>query len=241
VTTFSESLQALASAQKTPRGSPAYSRWVNRPFGRVLAAAAVTTGRSPDQVTLAGAACTTTAIALIAGASSSPLVAASVTVLLVFGYALDAADGQLARLQGTASAAGEWLDHVLDAAKIPALHLAVAVHWYRDEEDRGVVLVVPLICAVVASVLFAAHVLDGRVKRPSLAALSGARPSVTRSLLVAPTDYGVLCGSFGLWWLPRVFTTLYVALAAATLVFAAVALPVWYVQLRGSVATRSPR
>jgi phosphatidylglycerophosphate synthase len=47
------------------------------------------------------------------------------------GYAFDAADGQLARLRGGGSLAGEWLDHMIDAAKVSSLHVAVAISVYR--------------------------------------------------------------------------------------------------------------
>jgi phosphatidylglycerophosphate synthase len=47
-----------------------------------------------------------------------------ITVVLVLGYALDAADGQLARLRGGGSSLGEWLDHMIDSAKVVGPHLA---------------------------------------------------------------------------------------------------------------------
>lgn len=228
MTTFGESLQALAGAQKPLRGAPAYSRWVNRPFGRVLAALAARLGWSPDRVTLIGSSATALAVVLIAVAPRAGTTALVVPGLLVVGYGLDAADGQLARLLGRASAAGEWLDHVLDAAKLQALHLAVVVCWWGDGE-RGSVLAVPLVFAAVSSTLFAAQLVDARVGRP------GRRASVARSLLVAPTDYGVLCWSFALWWHRGAFTFVYAALAVATLLFAAAALPGWYLGLRGPV------
>lgn len=232
MTTFGESLQALASAQKVPRGAPAYSRWVNRRVGRVFAAAASVAGWSPDRVTVCGSLCTFTAISVVAGRPPSIASAVVVTGLLVVGYALDSADGQLARLRGLASAAGEWLDHVLDAAKILLLHLAVAVNWYLDDPGRWVRLVLPVCFAVVASVLFAAHVQDARVGRAPLARSMSSGWSVVRSLLVLPTDYGVVCLSFAFWWWQSGFVVLYGVLAAVTFVFAAVALPVWYLQLR---------
>jgi phosphatidylglycerophosphate synthase len=235
VTTFGESLQALAFAQKPTRGAPAYSRWVNRRLGRLLAAGAASSGCSPTQLTVFGSSCTGSAIAVVAVVRPSPMGAAVVVVLLVIGYAFDAADGQLARLQGRATLAGEWLDHVLDSGKLPLLHLAVAARWYRDDPDRGCRLLVPIGFAVLASVIFAAYLLDGRSGRASLG--SG---SVVRSLLVAPTDYGLLCLAFVLWWWSPGFTVLYAGLFVANAVFAVVALAVWYRQLV-AVGSRSPR
>jgi phosphatidylglycerophosphate synthase len=80
---------------------------------------------TPIQVTVISAGLTFAGIVTSAMVSPAPSVAAAVCLLLVFGYALDAADGQLARLRGGGSIAGEWLDHVVDAAKIASLHLAV--------------------------------------------------------------------------------------------------------------------
>ena len=65
-TTVSENIRALSRAQKSRAGAPLYSRVVNRPVGRVLAAVAHRLGASPDQVTVLSALCTYTGIALIA-------------------------------------------------------------------------------------------------------------------------------------------------------------------------------
>ncbi len=54
---FRPALRALAAAQKPARGAPAYSRFVNRRLGRVLAAAAHRFRLTPDAVTVL-AACT---------------------------------------------------------------------------------------------------------------------------------------------------------------------------------------
>ncbi len=230
---FRRALHELGRAQKTSRGAPAYSRVVNRPLGRVLAAAADVLGARPDHVTVLGACATFSAIATLTLVRATPATAALVAGLLLVGYALDAADGQLARLQGSGTAAGEWLDHVLDAVKLPALHLAVAVNWHRFEGARGAVLLVPLGWAVVASTQFFAVVLTDQLRRlhrgstgPLLA--GSGTSSVARSLAVAPTDYGVLCLSLGLAWWHQGFAWTYGLLLAATAAFLALALPRWH-------------
>ena len=53
------------------------------------------------------------------------------SLLLATGYALDSADGQLARLKGGGRPAGEWLDHTVDMAKTVMLHGAVLIAWLR--------------------------------------------------------------------------------------------------------------
>ena len=123
--TVSTALDALAGAQKPPHGTPAYSRFVNRPLGRRLAACAAAWCWSANVVSALSAACSLLAIAVLVGAGSSILTGLVVAVLLVFGYALDSSDGQVARVTGTGSLLGEWLDHMIDATKVASLHAAV--------------------------------------------------------------------------------------------------------------------
>ena len=50
---------------------------------------------------------------------------------LATALVLDTADGRLARLQGTCSAFGRWLDHVLDELADVALHAAIAWSMFQ--------------------------------------------------------------------------------------------------------------
>ena len=61
-----EALEALRAAQKPPHGTPAYSRFINRPFGRQLAARLCVAGLTPNQVSGLSALCSFAAIILIA-------------------------------------------------------------------------------------------------------------------------------------------------------------------------------
>ena len=239
--TYRGSVAALARAQKTTRGAPLYSRVVNRPLGRRLAALAHVAGATPDQVTAASAAVTAAGIAAIAlapvGARWWGLVVAA---LLVLGYALDAADGQLARLRGGGSLAGEWLDHVVDAAKIATLHLAVAVWAWRDGQD-GPWLLVPLAFSAVASTWFFTIILNDHLRRLSggrdgqaaTAGGGGARqPSLLRSLAALPADYGALCVLLATLGLPGLFRPLYALLALGFAAVALASMVVWRRQTR---------
>jgi phosphatidylglycerophosphate synthase len=210
---------------------------VNRRLGRVLAAAAYVLRMTPDQVTAVSAACTLAGIAAIATVSPSPASAAAVSGLLVAGYALDAADGRLARLRGGGSIAGEWLDHVVDAAKIASLHLAVLISWYRFVERSDAQLLVPIAYQVIASVLFFVIMLNDRIRRAqrssSAMLLAGDGTSSTLySLAVVPTDYGVLCLCFALMSWEAGFLWAYSALMVANAAFAAMALLKWYREMR---------
>ncbi|MCU1529489.1 MAG: hypothetical protein JWP75_3252 [Frondihabitans sp.] len=236
--TYSESLARLASAQKTSSGAPAYSRFINRRLGRYLAAAAYQLRLTPNQVTLVSALFTFAGIAVIAFVPTSFPSAVSVVLLLVIGYALDSADGQLARLRGGGSPAGEWLDHVIDATKIGVLHLAVFANWLREPQGREGVLGLPLAYEVVAAVAFFAIVLTDQLRRAQnvrtgVPTRGSRRTSALYSLAVVPTDYGLMCLSFILLAWPLGFTVIYIAFFVANTLYLVLALPKWFRELKG--------
>lgn len=226
-------LSALAAAQKTSKGAPAYSRYVNRPLGRALASVAFVTGRTPNQVTLLSACFTYSAIVIIATVAPSLWVSLLICAGLVIGYALDAADGQLARLRGGGSVTGEWLDHTVDAVKISVLHLSVAISWFRFQDVGDSWLLVPLGFQAVSAVLFFSMVLMDQLRRAhqglkrSFARGEGSS-SIGYSLAVVLTDYGLLCWVLGLMFAHDYFQMVYLVLFVANAGFAILALPRWY-------------
>src|SRR3954447_9483530 len=94
-------LRELRTAQKSAKGVSLYSRYVNRPAGRVLAAGAYRVGLTPNQVTLVSAAFSLGAVVTVALVRPSWAVALVVYAALATGFAFDSADGQLARLTRT--------------------------------------------------------------------------------------------------------------------------------------------
>jgi phosphatidylglycerophosphate synthase len=229
---YRETVARLAAAQKVAaRGAPAYSRYVNRRLGKYLAAWAYRRGISPNGVTGLSALATFTGIALLLFIAPGALLGVLVAALLVLGYALDSADGQVARLTGTGSPAGEWLDHVVDATKIVCLPLALLVGLYRFETVSIPWLVVPLVHAVVWSVLFFMMILTEQLRRArgtqSVADTSGRLPWL-RSVLVVPTDYGLLCLVFVLMAAPTAFFVAYTAIVACTALFLVAASVRWF-------------
>ena len=163
--TIRDNIRALAAAQKSKAGAPLYSRIVNRPVGRVLAAVAHRAHLTPDQVTLLSAACTLTGIALLAAAPLAPAATAGTSLLLMLGYALDSADGQLARLRHGGSKAGEWLDHVADAVKLSTLHGAVAIGLFRSGRLADpALLLLPLAYGAVQNVHFFTYILTYQLR-----------------------------------------------------------------------------
>jgi phosphatidylglycerophosphate synthase len=226
-------LRRLGAAQKGAKGAPAYGRFVNRKLGRLLAALAFHAGLTPNAVTAISAVFTATGIALLALVSPSWGMGVAVSACLALGYAFDAADGQLARLRGGGSPAGEWLDHMVDAGKIATLHLGVLVGWYRFETvERGALLLLPLAFTVVAVVHFFATLLNEAMRAQhgaqTRAGSTGEHASVLRSLLVVPTDYGLLCWVFVLLGAPAVFVGVYAFLLAASAAYVALACVKWF-------------
>ncbi|WP_406832157.1 CDP-alcohol phosphatidyltransferase family protein [Pedococcus sp. KACC 23699] len=223
----------LASHGKPMRGAPAYSRFVNRPLGRAIAAWAHHVGMTPNGVTAISAALSLLGILVVAlGPSRSLAATLAVPVLLAAGYAFDSADGQLARLRGGGSSQGEWLDHVVDCLKISALHIAVVIGVHRAGLDLRWALV-PLAFLLVANAFFFSYILTDLLNRlrPSGAPQRPEGAPLLRSLLSAPTDYGLLCVAFVLWAWPAAFLAVYGVLLLGTAGYLALGLPKWFRQL----------
>lgn len=231
---ISQTYSRLRLAQKgRARGAPAYSVFVNRPVGRMLAAVAYRIGLTPNQVTLISAVFTFTAIALIAIVPASAVIGVVVWLLLALGYAWDSADGQVARLRGGGSLAGEWLDHFVDAAKITSLHLAVLVGLSRSTDIPQAWLLVPILFTIVGSTTFFAMILNDLLKgkRGVASAHSTGGGGILRSLLLLPTDYGVLMLTFVLWGWPLLFFGIYSLLLVACTAFLVAAAVTWFRQM----------
>ena len=235
--TLRENYDRLRSAQKSSRGAPLYSLVINRPLGRLCAAAAHRLGLTPNQVTVVSAIFTFTGIAVVALLPPGLWMAVAVTFTLVLGYALDAADGQLARLRGGGSLTGEWLDHVIDSVKVATLHLAVLISMYRFFDVSAAWLMVPIVFAAVYVIHFFGMLLTDLLTRNANLRL-GTTPgtaqggSPLKSLLKLPTDYGLLCLSFLLMAQPLVFQWFYAALGLATAGYTVLVLGAWYRRLK---------
>lgn len=229
---FVAAIRRLRQAQKSGKGAPPYSLYINRPLGRIFAAAAYQIGLTPNQVTYISAAFTFSGLAILALAPSTIGVGVLITVLLVLGYALDAADGQLARLRGGGSLLGEWLDHMIDSIKVVALHLVVLVAMFRNFDLAASWLIVPLMFAVVSSVHFFGMILVdllGRVRRAAVG-LPNPPPAPAdkiKTLLKLPTDYGIFCLVFLLLGWHSLFVGVYTFFAVATTGYTVLVMAKW--------------
>lgn len=233
---FENSMQRLKSAQKSSRGAAIYSVVINRPLGRVFAACAHQVGLKPNHVTMISGVATFSGIVAVASLEPGWLSAVVVPLALVLGYALDAADGQLARLRGGGSLTGEWLDHLIDSGKIASLHLAVLIMAYRHFTVGRWWLLVPLMFSVAYVVHFFGMLLTDLLTRINSATTGAAAavspPSQLMSIVKLPTDYGLLCLSFVLLAVPSAFLVVYSALALAMVGYTALVLPRWYARVR---------
>jgi phosphatidylglycerophosphate synthase len=214
-------------------GVSLYGRQVNRRLGGALAQVAFRLGLRPNQVTAASGATSALAVALLVLVRPSLVTGVAVWFLVVLAYALDSADGQLARLRGGGTLAGEWFDHVLDAGRVVALHSGVLVMTFRFYDSRTS-SVLPLLYVFVASVLFAGGTLAEILMRGQRdEAPHGAQaPVVTlRGLLLLPLDLGVIALSFLFIGSESAFRAAYGTFLLLTVVVGTALLTKWFRQL----------
>ncbi|MEU0375262.1 CDP-alcohol phosphatidyltransferase family protein [Streptomyces sp. NPDC006283] len=227
-------LVRLKSAQKSAKGVSLYSRFVNRHAGRYLAAGAHRMGLTPNQVTLISAGFSFAAVLGVAFAKPTWAAGFLVWLGLAVGFAFDSADGQLARLRGGGSAAGEWLDHVVDCAKITTLHTAVLIAFYRHPGHFGTSadgwLLVPLCFQLAAVVTFFGGLLTEQLKSKAAPGEGAAVPSTARAVALLPVDHGVFCLVFLLLG-GGAFRWVYIGLAAAAAIFLVAFLAKWFREL----------
>jgi phosphatidylglycerophosphate synthase len=124
----------------TNRGGGLYSEAVSQPFGAAIALASARLGLAPTALTLInlvlGVASSATVIAFAPGVAEGSVPAWQAGLIALVGwqvaYALDCADGQLARVTGRTSPAGARLDILCDVAVqialVAALSAAAVAH-----------------------------------------------------------------------------------------------------------------
>ncbi|SCD87554.1 CDP-alcohol phosphatidyltransferase [Streptomyces sp. BpilaLS-43] len=231
-------LRALRGAQKSSKGVSLYSRYLNRPAGRLLAAGAWRAGLTPNHVTGISAGFTFASIAAVALVEPGWWLGVAVYAGLALGFAFDSADGQLARLTGRGGPDGEWLDHVVDCAKMILVHTAVLISFHRfGELPSDAWLLLPIGFQFAAVLTFCAGLLREQLGKAAAGAASlaaGAPASVSRVRAVAllPADYGVFCLVFLLLGAPAAFRAGYAALAVVHALFLVAFLVKWFRELK---------
>ncbi|QWZ08384.1 CDP-alcohol phosphatidyltransferase family protein [Nocardioides panacis] len=215
---------------------PAYLRFVNRKAGGFLAALGHAAGLTPTSVTVISTACSFSGIAILILHDASVVAGVAVSLLLLLGYALDSADGQLARVQGGGSRAGEWLDHVADIVKITTLHSAVAISMLRFFDLQSWWPLAAPVVFLVANVsqFFGMMLRDKLVatgQGPRAARAGGGSSSVAVAWVLLPLDHGTLCLAMLTLGAHAVFLWCYAFLGACTAAFAVRSLARAYRQL----------
>jgi phosphatidylglycerophosphate synthase len=235
---FRDNLHALAAAQKPARNTAAYSRLVNRPLGRLVAAQAHTVGTTPNQATAVSAVLSASGLLVLVLVEPRWWTGVLVSVLLACGYVMDSVDGQLARLRGGGSRSGEWLDHTIDCFKTASLHLAVLVSWFRFSDARDGWLLLPLVFEVVAVVTYFGLILMPTLRTPSVVTRHPAvREHPLRKFALLPMDYGAQCWMFVLLPWGVGFRTLYAVLLVCNGAALCLALRKWWRELRSAELT----
>ncbi|AKK04815.1 phosphatidylglycerophosphate synthase [Corynebacterium mustelae] len=214
--------QSLDSAQKPAQGVPAYTRWVNRRGARFVAAIGFASGWTPNMVTAMSAALSVAGMVVLLAFPPAVWVGCVAAALLAAGYLFDSADGQLARVSQVSSKTGEWIDHVVDAFRSPAIHLSVAVAVYAYRPDWIWLAAVALVYSLVTSGQFLSQILAEAFVRGAGRAQS--RGGNLRSWVLLPTDPGSLCWSFVLWGVAPAFAVGYAILAVVAVAHSAMSL-----------------
>jgi phosphatidylglycerophosphate synthase len=120
------------SSLRYAKGGPAPTQRIFQPVAAVLAYGAMRLRLSPTSVTLAALLCSLSAsIWFAAGASGLATMLASL-LLYEFAFALDCADGQLARATQRASEFGAWLDVTCDHIRNVAIATALGLRFAHD-------------------------------------------------------------------------------------------------------------
>lgn len=227
---YRDALRELADVQKPGAGVPAYTRWVNRNLGRGVAAAVHVLGLSPNTVTTVSALISGIGLFVLILAPVNPATGLLVSVLLALGYVFDSADGQVARLSGRSSPAGEWLDHVVDAVRTPAMHLAVFIALSRHNDA-----IVPLQWIALAYALVSVGLFMSQILAEQLARRSGIprveEDGYKKSLILLPTDAGMTCWMFIVWGFSPLFTGVYIAMFVANTLHTAASMRRKYTKL----------
>jgi len=233
---FAAALSGLRRAQKPGAGVPAYTRWVNRGLARFVAAGAFTLGLTPNAVTTISAVLSFAGLALVVALPVAPAVGFGAAALLAAGYVLDSADGQVARLGRRGSPAGEWLDHVVDSIRTPAIHLAVFVGLAATPSVGEWPRYVALAFCVMSVGQFMSQILAEQLSGAKAPATASA--GVRQSLILLPTDMGVLCLAFAAWGYPDLFVIVYTSLFVLNAVHTLVSMRRKYVRLAALGSTR---
>ena len=126
-----------------------------------------------------------------------------------------------------------------DVIKLSTIHAAIAISLFRfslDDLAGPAVLLVPLAFGAVQNIHFFSYILTYQLRYHGGTPLASGegRPGLTKAVLSAPTDYGLMCFVLMLRSAPVVFMWVYGLMLVGYTLYVALALPRWYLELRRS-------
>jgi phosphatidylglycerophosphate synthase len=127
--------ESLSTAEQELRRRLNYQplgRYWAFPLAERLADRLCPTAVRPNVLTIASGALMILAAALVSAGVGDWLGGVVIALSLATALVLDTADGRLARLQGTSSVFGQWLDQIVDEFVDLALHGAIAWEAFRN-------------------------------------------------------------------------------------------------------------
>ncbi|WP_406695434.1 CDP-alcohol phosphatidyltransferase family protein [Singulisphaera sp. Ch08] len=172
-----------AEAELTRRQSyqPLGRYWALAP-AQLIARRLQPTRIRPNALTLASASLVMGAALAVAFLRSTPLTHLAEAIALALALVLDTSDGHLARIQGTASELGRWLDATLDELGDMALHAAIAWSAFARDGHPGWLLLGMLYG--MGKYVFVVTTAPGATEEKNGSARSPQRSAVTTSLPV---------------------------------------------------------
>ena len=146
-----------------------------------------------------------------------------VALLFALGYGLDSADGQVARVTGASSPAGEWLDHVVDSIRVPSVHMATLLSFLLypahysftgSSAFNGWIIAMPMIFTALTAGHFMSQILAEQLRnnRKTAAPPTGCP---LRSFINLHMDAGTLCWIYIFVGFGPVFVIVYALLLLA--------------------------
>lgn len=200
---------------------PLGAYWALAP-ARALATRLVPTRVRPNALTLAAAGLMLGTSAAVALAHPGAAVQAIAALALAAALVLDTADGHLARLQGTASEFGRWLDAVLDELGDMALHAAIA--WSAFARDGHVAWLVLGMIYGMGKYLFMVTTVPvegtGHLGQPHVTASPAPRPLGVASRRTRLLRWARLAGHADIRWHLWIVLALFGRLDAALVAYA---------------------
>jgi len=198
------------------KGGLPYTQLVNRRLGHLLALS-TPNYVSPTQITLLSFLLFLLACIILSFASSQLLVSIAV-LLLLFQYALDSADGILARMRSCTSQQGAWLDHSLDFLKIFILQLSLYVLSRRlNYHASDLFLIAGFVTLFSQSSYYTISALNYS-SLPSLKSNLSTKIQRFSRYILFPIDNGIYYISV-LFSLSRIYPLLYVSYSAFWFIF----------------------